>query len=120
MANHGLTEYIDDALIRNTSRGLFTALKVSPVALNAIADVLLQREIKVYIKKYQLQLESKFIQSYSPITLHVYIAYGDDFSISEPWNICTKYCSTSKENETLLSHNAAKGELRRYTCGGYT
>ena len=54
LANHGLTEYIDDALIRNTSRELSTALKVSPVALNAAADVLLQHEIKVNITKCQI------------------------------------------------------------------
>ena len=67
LANHGLTEYIDDALIRNTSRELSTALKVSPVALNAAADVLLQHEIKVNITKYQIWLDAQITRSHCSI-----------------------------------------------------
>ena len=52
LANHGLTEYIDDALIRNTSRELITALQVSPDELNAAADALLKQEIQVKMIKY--------------------------------------------------------------------
>ena len=115
LANHGLTEYIDDALIRNTSRELSTALKVSPVALNAAADVLLQHEIKVTITKYQIQFDAQFTRSHCLITLNKYVVYHDVFLILELRYIWTEYCPTSKENETCLSYNAAKAELRRYT-----
>ena len=47
LANQGLTEYIDDSFIRNTSRELTSAINVSPVVLNAAADILIKEQIKV-------------------------------------------------------------------------
>ena len=59
MANQGLTEYIDDAVIRNTSRELSSALNVSPVVLNAAADILVKEELRVrsssFIYQYAIE-----------------------------------------------------------------
>merc|ERR1719192_3172379 len=46
LKKHGLTEYMDETFIRNTSRELITALQVSPDELNAAADALLKQEIQ--------------------------------------------------------------------------
>ena len=50
LENQGLTEYIDDSVIRNTSREMSSALNLSPVALNAAADILVKEELRV--RKY--------------------------------------------------------------------
>ena len=56
LKKHGLTEYMDEAFIRNTSRELITALQVSPDELNAAADALLKQEIQVKITKFSNNL----------------------------------------------------------------
>ena len=56
LANQGLTEYIDDSFIRNTSRELTSAINVSPVVLNAAADILIKEQIKVTIKESNITI----------------------------------------------------------------
>ena len=61
MANQGLTEYIDDAVIRNTSRELSSALNVSPVVLNAAADILVKEELRVRSSSFIYQYAIEYI-----------------------------------------------------------